>query len=120
MVNKALFLDRDGTINVDTQELQKSAYGQFGVVMVDGSTIKSNSGLIYVDTQALVKSDTDTFGISIGDNSTIVTSAGKISLSQYYVNRIEELTNTVDKLSALLKQPTASISSFDNSCNSNI
>lgn len=63
--------DNDGKLTIVTNDLQKASASKFGVVKLDGRTIKLQNGAIYVDTAAIDVAVIGIPGIVKGDNKTI-------------------------------------------------
>ena len=103
---------QNGQIVINAQNLTKASANTFGVVKLDGRTIKSQNGVIYVDTQKLDVADDSSglMGILKGGSETVKATRGVLSVKQDSLAKTSQSSYGVAKVGQGLKSTDGVIS----------
>lgn len=83
-------LDSNGSLSINNVLMQRASTTKFGVVKLDGNSIKSDNGMLYVDTSKIDHAANGFAGTVIGDNSTIIVNNG---IPNVIVSNLDKCTN---------------------------
>lgn len=98
LVDNSVFSKSLNSLNVNSQAIERATSTRYGVVRLDGRTIKEQNGKIYVDTSALDLATQNTDGIVTGDDNTIKTKHGVLSVDTQKLQKASDANYGVAKV----------------------